>query len=132
MNCGGALEVEIVAGFFAFEFDGGTQGIAVSVETLDEAIHFGVVFLFGAAGEARSETHFHFGIEAAGKSGIAANFYLAAPDFEEVEDALGKSEGEFAGREGAVVGAGGWRAAGVDGNVACDDAAWVGVAQGDF
>ena len=127
MNCGGAFEVEIVAGFFAFEFDGGAQGIAVGVEKLDEATDFGVVFLFGAAGETRGEAHFHFGVEAAGERGIAADFDLAAADFEEVEDAFGESEGEFAGGEGAVVGAGGGRAGGVDGDVAGDDAAWVGV-----
>ena len=60
VDCGGAFEVEIVAGFFALEFDGGAEGTAIGVEELDEAIYFGVVFLFGAAGEARARDTFSF------------------------------------------------------------------------
>ena len=110
VNRGGALEVEIVAGFFALDLDCDAEGIAVGVEELHEAIYLGVVFLFGAAGEAGGEAHLHLGVEAARESGIATDFDLAAADFEEIEDAIGECEGVFAGGVGAVVGAGGWGA----------------------
>jgi hypothetical protein len=129
---GGALEIETVAGFFALDLDGSAQRIAVGVEELHEAIYFGVVFLFGAAGEAGGEAHLHFGVEAAGERGVAADFDLATADFEKIEDAIGEGESVFAGGVGAVVGASGWGAGGVDGDAAGDDAARVGVAQRDF
>ncbi len=99
----GALEIEIGAGAFAVGFDRGSERVAVGVEKLHEALDFGVVFFFRASGEARREAHFHFGIDAAGESGIAANFDLATADFEEVETLLGEGESGFSGREGAVV-----------------------------
>ena len=128
----GALEIEIGAGTLAVGFDRGAKRIAAGVEKLHEALHFGVVFLFGASGETRGEAHFHFGIDAAGESGIAANFDLAATDFEEVERLLGKRERGFSGREGAVVGASGGSAGFVDGDASRDVAARIGVAQADF
>src|SRR5580700_3146391 len=105
----GALEnngVEIGAGALAVVFDGGAERVAVRVKELYQPLHFGVVFLLGAAGKARREAHFHFGIDAAGESGIAANFDLTAAHFEEIERLLGKSECRFPGREGPIVSAG--------------------------
>ena len=128
----GALEIEIGAGAFAVVFDGGAERVAVGVEKLHQALDFGVVFLFGASGKARGEAHFHFGIDAAGKSGIATNFDLAAADFEEVERLLGKSERGFSGGERAVVSAGCGCAGFVDGDAARDVAARIGIAQADF
>ncbi len=128
----GALEIEIGAGAFTVVFDGGAERVAVGVEKLHETLDFGVVFLFGASGKARREAHFHFGIDAAGESGIAANFDLAAADFEEVESLLGKSERGFSGREGAVVSACCRCAGFVDGDAARDVAARIGIAQADF
>src|SRR5579863_3407516 len=128
----GALEIEIGAGAFAVVFDRGAQRVAVGVEKLDEALDFGVVFLFGAAREARREAHFHFGVDAAGESGIAADFDLAAAHFEQVERLLGESERGFSGRERAVISAGGGRAGFVDGDAARDVTAWVSIAQADF
>ena len=129
---GGALEIEIGAGAFAVVFDGRAKRVAVGVEELHEALNLGVVFLFGASGEARREAHFHFGIDAAGECGIAADFDLAAADFEEVERLPGKGERGFSGREGTVVSACCGGAGFVDGDAASDVAARVGVAQADF
>src|SRR5487761_923700 len=81
----GALEIEIGAGALAVGFDGGAEGVAGGVEELHKASDLGVVVLLGASGEAWREAHFHFGVDAAGKSWIAADFDLAAADFEEVE-----------------------------------------------
>ncbi len=67
-----------------------------------------------------------------GKAGIAANFDLAAADFEQVESLLGESERGFSGREGAVVSACRGRAGFVHGDAARDVAARIGVAQADF
>src|SRR5580658_2765024 len=128
----GALEIEIGAGAFAVGLDRGAQRVAVGVEKLYEALNFSVVFLFGAAGEAGREAHFHFGIDAAGERGIAANFDLATAHFEEVEGLLGKSERGFSGREGAVVSACRRRAGVVHGDAAGDIAARIRVAQADF
>ncbi len=128
----GALEIEIGAGAFTVVFDCGAQRVAVGVEELNEALDFGVVFLFGASGEARREAQFHFGIDAAGERGIAADFDLAAAYFEEVERLLRKSESRFSGRERAVVRAGGGSAGFVDGNAARDVAARISIAQADF
>lgn len=57
---------------------------------------------------------------------------MATADFEEIEDAFGECESEFARWVGAVVSAGGWSAGGIDGDAARDDAAWIGVFQRDF
>ncbi len=128
----GALEIEIGAGAFTVVFDGGAQRVAVGVEKLHQPLNFGIVFLFGAAGKARREAHFHFGIDAAGKSRIAADFNLAAADFEQVESLLGEGERGFSGRERAVVSPCYRRAGFVDSNAARDVAARIGVAQADF
>lgn len=128
----GALEIEIGAGAFAVGFDSGAERVAAGVEKLYEASDLGVVFLLGASGEAWREAHFHFGVDAAGECGIAADFDLAAADLEEVESLLGKGERGFSGREGAVVSACCGPAGIVDGDAARDVAARVGVAQADF
>ena len=128
----GALEIEIGAGAFAVVFDRSAERVAIGVEELHEALDFCVVFLFGAPGKARRQAHFHFGIDAAGESGIATDFDLAAAHFEEVKSLLGKSERGFSGREWAVVSASRGRAGFVDGDAARDVAARIGVAQADF
>ena len=125
---GGALEVELGAGAFADFLDGDAERIAAGVEKLHEAANFSGVFLFGAAGKARREAHFHFRVNAAGKRRIAANFDLAAANFEKVESLLGESVGGLARREGAVVSAGDGSARIVNGNGARDVTAWIGVA----
>src|SRR4029077_9612931 len=126
------LEIEIGAGALAVSFDRGAKRVAVSVEELHQALNLGVVFLLGASGKAWRKAHFHFGIDAAGKRWIAADFDLAAADFEQVESLLGKGERGFAGREGAVVSARGGRAGFVHRDAARDVAARVSIAQTDF
>lgn len=128
----GALEIELGAGALAVGFDGGAERVAAAIEKLHEAGDFRVVFLLGASGKARREAHFHFGIDAARKSRIAADFDLAAADLEQIESFFGEGAGGFPGREGAVVGAGSGRAGIVQRDVARDVAARIGVAQADF
>src|SRR5216684_1978808 len=82
VQSGRAFEIQLLAGFLAFSFDGGTQRSATGLQELHQAPHFDVVFLFGTAREAWREAHFHFGVETAWKRGIAADFDLAAPHFE--------------------------------------------------
>ena len=128
----GVLEIEISAGLLAIGFDRRAKRVAAGVQKLDEALHFGGVLLWRAAGKAGCEAHFHFRVDATGKRGVAANFDLTAANFEEVESLLREDIGGFAGREGAVVSAGGGKAGIVDGNAASDIAARIGVAQTDF
>lgn len=129
---GGALEIELFAGMFAIRFDGDAERAAARVEKLDETADLGVVFLLGASGKARCEAHFHFRVDAAGKRGIAANFNLAAADFEKIERLFGESFRRFSGGERAVVAAGGRRAGFVDGDAARDVTARISVAQADL
>src|SRR6476646_154374 len=128
----GTLEIELGAGALAVGFDGKAERVAVGVEKLHKPLNFAVVFLFGASRKARREAHFHFGIDAAGKRWIAADFDLAAADFEEVESLRGKGERGFSRRERAVVSACCGRASFVNGDAARDVASRVGVAQADF
>ena len=79
---GGAFEVQLLAGFFALFLDRRAERAAACFQEVYEPLHFNVIFFFRAAGKAGCETHFHFGVEATGKSGIAADFNLAAAHFE--------------------------------------------------
>jgi len=132
VNGAGSFEIEIFAGFVAFGFVGGAEGSAAGFEELDEAADFDVVFFFAATAKAWREAHFHFGVDAAGKGGIAANFDLATADFEEVEDTFGESVGGFSGGEGAVVRATGGCACCIHWDPACGVTAGIGVAQIHF
>ena len=64
---------------------------------------FGVVVGVGAAFEAGGEAHLHFGIDAAGESGIGMQVFDAAAHFEEVERVAGEFLGGGAGGERAVI-----------------------------
>jgi len=132
VKCAGFFEVQVFAGALAILLEGGAEGVAICFEKGDQAHDFGGVFFLAATGKARRETHFHFRIEAAGKRRIAANFDLAAADFEKVEDLAGEIVSRFAGGEGSVVGAAGWSACCIDGNAAGCEAPWVRVAQIHF
>jgi hypothetical protein len=88
----GALEVQLPAGLLAFFFNRSTHRSSACFQKTQEPLYFAVVLLFAAPREARRETHLHFGIEAARKSWIAADFDLAAPHFEQIQDAFGKSQ----------------------------------------
>jgi hypothetical protein len=82
VKCGGALEIQLFAGFLALFFDGGTQGAATGLQELYQALDFEVVVFLGAARKTGRKAHFHFRVQAAGKRGIAADFDLATADFE--------------------------------------------------
>src|SRR5260370_630430 len=117
------------AAAFSFLLDSMAREAATGVEKLHESLHFRVIIFFAAAGKTRSQAHFHFGIHAAGKRGIAANFDLAAADFEKIESAGGESFGGAARGKGAVVGAGRRQAGFVERNAASDVATRIGVAE---
>ena len=84
MEGGGAFEIQLLAGFLPFLLDGGTHRASACFQELYEALHFDAVFLFGATCKTGREAHFHFGVEAAGKGWVAADFYLAAAHFEKI------------------------------------------------
>jgi hypothetical protein len=87
----GALEVQLLAGFFAFFLNGSTHRTAARFQKTHKALDFDVIFLLAAPREAGRQAHLHFGIKAAGERWITADFDLAAPHFEQIEDAFGKS-----------------------------------------
>src|SRR5256885_11777791 len=120
---GCAFEIQLLTGFFALLLDCGAERSAACFDEMDQTLHFDVVFLFGATGKAGRQAHFHFGVEAPGKSGIAANLDLAAADLEEIENAFGKCLRGAARCEWAVIRASCGRATLVDGNPASDIAA---------
>src|SRR5439155_14369810 len=115
---GGAFEVQLFAGFLALVLDRRAERASARFEELHETLHFDFVLLFGATRKTGREAHFHFGIEAAGKRGIAADFNLATPHFEQIEDALGECLRRAPRGEWAVIRASRGRAALVDGNAA--------------
>jgi hypothetical protein len=84
MDCRGSLEIERFARRLAFAFEFRRQRGAAGREKRDDAAHFRVVVLLRATREARGEAHLHFGINAAGKTRIAANLDLATPNFKQV------------------------------------------------
>ena len=105
----GALEVQLLAGFFALFFNSSTHRAAARFQKAHEPLDLDVVLLFAAPREAGREAHLHFGIQAAGESGIAADFDLAASHFEQIEDAFRKCHHGPARGKWAVIGATGWR-----------------------
>lgn len=132
VECGSALEIKLFACAFAIRFNRGAERAAVGIEKLDQAADLDVVILFGAAGKTRSETHFHFRIDATRKRRVAADFYLAATHLEKIERLLGERLRGLARCERAVVMAGGRRAGLIDGDAARGVAARISVAQTDF
>ena len=100
---GGSFEIEGAACGFTFARELFGERGAGGFERLENAADFHVVFLFGASGEARRETHLHFRIHAAGIIGIAADFYLAAARLEKVEKAVAEVFGKAARRKGTEV-----------------------------
>lgn len=132
VECGSPFEVKIGAGALPVVFHNGAQRIAASVEELDEARDFYVIFLLAAAGKTGPETHFHFRIDAPGKRRVAANLDLAAPDLEKIERLLCESVGRFTAGKRSVVRACCRSASVVDGNAASNVATRVRVAQADF
>ena len=88
VNYSGFLKIQLRAGGFSVLFQAGAQGIAGSFKKRDKASDFHVVLFFCAAGKAGCQAHFHFRIQAAGKSRIAPYFDLAATHFKEIEKFL--------------------------------------------
>src|SRR5579864_5419147 len=85
MDRRGALEIERFAGHLALALQFRSERSAARRQKRDDAAHFRVVIFLRASREARRKTHLHFRIDAAGKTWIAANLDLAAPDFKQVE-----------------------------------------------
>src|SRR6267154_4084909 len=90
---GRAFEIQLLAGFLTLFLDRGTERASAGFKELHQAPHFHVVFFLSAAREAGREAHSHFGVEAAGESGISADFNLATAHFEQSENAFGESFG---------------------------------------
>src|SRR5690348_11629213 len=103
MERGGAFEIEGFAGGFALAFDAAGKRGARRLERLDDASDFPVVLFLGAAGETWREAHLHFGIDAAGKCGVAADLDLAAANFEEIEELIRERIGLLARGERAEI-----------------------------
>ena len=99
MNRRGSLEIERFACRLALALEFRRERCAARREKRDDAAHFRVVIFFRASREARRKAHFHFRIDAAGKTRIAANLDLAAPDFEQVEKSGSERIGRAARRE---------------------------------
>src|SRR5258708_35927624 len=129
---GGAFEVQLLAGALALFLYCGPERAAASFEELDQPLNFDVVLLFCAAREARGEAHFHFRVEAAGKRGIAADFDLAAPHFEQIEDAFSECLRGAARCEGSIIRAAHGHAGFIDENAARYIPARIAVAQLDL
>src|SRR5690348_3533080 len=88
VESGGAFEIEGFACGFALALDAAGKRGAGGFERLDDASNLAVVFLLCAAGETWREAHLHFGIDAARERRVAADFDLAAADFEEIEELI--------------------------------------------
>ena len=93
---GGTLEIERFAGGFTLVFETRGQDRALPREAFEQVADFAVVLLLGATRETRRQAHFHFGINAARKIGVAANFDLTATGFEEIEEAFAEIFSETA------------------------------------
>src|ERR1700730_8502782 len=74
-------------------------GIKISLNP----IHFGHIFVIAAALEARSQAHFHFGINASGEFWVGMQIVDAAPHLEEVERIVHELLGGNPRNEGAVI-----------------------------
>src|SRR5580658_7050983 len=99
----GTLEILLLACAVARGLQFVRKRLAACGKERDNALDFGVIFLLGAAGEARREAHFHFRIDTAGKFGVAKNFDVAAANFEKIEEAAREGFGGTARRKWAVI-----------------------------
>src|SRR5206468_1044453 len=73
MQDGCPFEVRLLTGSLALLLHRRPQRSPAGIEKLHESPHFHVVFFWRAAGKARRQAHFHFGVEAARKHRIAAD-----------------------------------------------------------
>src|SRR6266568_5131496 len=103
MDGGSVFERQLVGGVIAVLCKFAVQGVASGVEERLHASDFGVVVGVGAAFEAGGEAHLHFGIDAAGESGVGMEVINAPAHLEKVEGVAGKLFGGGARGERAVV-----------------------------
>ena len=86
----GAFKFQTGRGLLALRAYLPHQGVAAAVEVGLHPGHLGVVVLVGAALEAGRETHFHLGVDAAGKLRVGMEIVHAAPHLEEIERVVGE------------------------------------------
>src|SRR5690349_15814000 len=103
MVCGSVFEGEIGGGLVASLLDFAHQGMARAVEKLLNPSDLGAVFVVGAALEARRKTHLHFGVNAAGETGVGMKVLDAAAHFEKVEGVVQEFFRSRSGGEWTVV-----------------------------
>ena len=90
MNGCGRLEFHFRRGVIALRRHLALQRFAARVQKILDPHHFGAILVIGAAAKAGSQTHFHFGIYAAGKFWIGMEIFHAAPHLEKVERVIHK------------------------------------------
>ena len=79
------LEIEFGAGRFALAGQGIGKRTPSRTQISSRAVHLFRIFGNGAPPEAGRQAHFHLGIDASGKIGIAADFDLAAANSKKIE-----------------------------------------------
>ena len=94
---GGGFEIQAGGGGITLGGDFVEQRIAAGVEIGLYAGDLGAIFVVRAALEAGGETHFHFGVNAAGEFGVGIEIVNAAAHFKEVERIVGVFFGSGAG-----------------------------------
>ena len=99
---GGFFELHAGGGLFAFEADGDDHALAAGVEEFFYGCGFGGVLLGRAGLFAGRDALVHLAVDAAGMLGVGSEVFMAAAEFEEVEDGVAVPLGGEAGGEGAV------------------------------
>ena len=92
-------------GVFAVEGDGDDHGFAAGVEEFFYCGGFGGVLLGRAGLFAGLDALVHLAVDAAGMLGVRGEVFVAAAEFEEVEDGVAIALGGEARGEGAYMGA---------------------------
>ncbi len=99
---GGFFELHAGGGLFALEADGDDHAFAAGVEEFFYGCGFGGVLLWRAGLFAGREALVHLAVDAAGMLGVGREVFVAAAEFEEVEDGVAVALGGEARGEGAV------------------------------
>ena len=102
MEGGGFFELHAGGRLFAFESDGDDHALAAGVEEFFHRSGFGGVLLGRAGLLAGLDALVHLAVDAAGMLGVGSEVFVAAAEFEEVEDGVAVALGCEARGEGAV------------------------------
>src|SRR5215469_12855788 len=103
MVCGRLFEGEFGGGVVTSLLDFANERMAGAIEELLNPRDLGAVLVVGAALEARRETHLHFGVDAAGETGVGMKVLDAAAHFEKIEGVVQELFGSGSGGEWTVV-----------------------------